>query len=153
MVSILDSIHVEPATPKTGPKPRGGIKVSASNPKLKDVKNLLGTANLAIAFAGRDYVLETAEIDALAEAIYDVLQLHPALWAYIQFSGKLTVYGKLLAVVYGIAIVRVNRYSEKQNAASKDQSGSTRGNDRHNGLRENGTSPGVFAEPQMGDGN
>lgn len=135
----------EPTKQKTQP-------TKPAKPTLKGVKDLLGMSNLAILFAGREYCLAPEEIDELAGALYEVLCLHPAVWFWMQTGGRLTVYGRLLVVIYGLSIKRVAIYNAKHPPTAVT-TGPARSADRDNGQRQDGAGRGVPTSPPMGAGS
>lgn len=104
------------------------------------------------------YRLTRDEIEALADALYDVIAVNNKIWDWIQKGGSLNTYGKLIVCLALIGdskyrvYVRIQEEKARQNGhvQADDQSGGTRSDNRTNGFGENAADEIVLATAPLG---
>lgn len=116
----------EPIEAKRQRRPRGRA-AKQQNVTKQTVRDAIAFANMAAAFAYPKDALTEHEIDALAEAWFQVIKEHPSVGKYLVVGKQLGTWGNLLFVHFTIFAPRVTKIA---NSIGTGTARSSSGNDR-----------------------
>lgn len=145
-------IQVElPGRKKPGPKASTSKRIPRDT-----LSGMVASCNFVINISGySEYALTNGEIDALSDALYDVLIQYPGASKFLLEGGKISPWIKLGFIAVPMATKRYALYQSKHPGtpgpegdnvggnSPQDETGPTRMFDRNDWLRENDTSESV----------
>lgn len=170
---MVDEIRPDDFKVSVGRKEKATTGRTSKKPTKASLAGLLASCNFVVTISGyQEYAFSNDEIDALADALYDVIVQYPTAAKFLIEGGKLSPWLTLSIVAFPMLTKRVAIYQSKQNKTpenvtpfpgfgvfpngsntSEDETGTTHSPNRNDGERENGTGEGFYIPSQMGDGS